>query len=49
MANTAHALHILVKHQDKAEDILQQIKKAQNFKPAQRNIPCALPLKKEGI
>lgn len=27
MASTAHALHILVKHQNQAEDIIQQLKK----------------------
>ncbi len=27
MANTAAALHILVKHKEQAEDIIQQLKK----------------------
>jgi len=31
MAKTASALHILVKHQDKAEDILAQLKKGAKF------------------
>lgn len=31
MANTAAALHILVKHKDKAEDILAQLKKGAKF------------------
>lgn len=32
MARTAAALHILVKHESQAQDILQQLKKAPNFK-----------------
>ena len=31
MASTAHALHILVKHKEQAEDILQQLKKGAKF------------------
>ena len=31
MAKTASALHILVKHQDKAEDIIAQLKKGAKF------------------
>ncbi len=31
MARTAHALHILVKHKDKAEDIINQLKKGAKF------------------
>lgn len=31
MAKTASALHILVKHQDKAEDIIVQLKKGAKF------------------
>ncbi len=31
MARTAHALHILVKHKDKADDILAQLKKGAKF------------------
>jgi len=31
MAKTAAALHILVKHQEKAEDILAQLKKGAKF------------------
>lgn len=31
MARTAHALHILVKHQTQADDILQQLKKGAKF------------------
>ncbi|TRX55740.1 peptidylprolyl isomerase PpiC [Thalassomonas sp. M1454] len=31
MASSAHALHILVKHLDKAEDILKQLKKGAKF------------------
>ncbi len=32
MANTAAALHILVKHKEQAEDIIKQLKKALNSK-----------------
>ncbi|WMN60883.1 peptidylprolyl isomerase PpiC [Pseudoalteromonas xiamenensis] len=31
MASTAHALHILVKHKEQADDILQQLKKGAKF------------------
>ncbi|WP_068547850.1 peptidylprolyl isomerase PpiC [Thalassotalea crassostreae] len=31
MARTAHALHILVKHQEQAKDILKQIQKGSKF------------------
>ncbi len=31
MARTAHALHILVKHKDKADDIMAQLKKGKKF------------------
>ena len=31
MVQTAHALHILVKHKEQAEDIMQQLKKGKNF------------------
>ncbi|WP_276320056.1 peptidylprolyl isomerase PpiC [Pseudoalteromonas phenolica] len=31
MASTAHALHILVKHKEQAEDILKQLKKGAKF------------------
>ncbi|PSU36202.1 peptidylprolyl isomerase [Photobacterium lutimaris] len=31
MARTAHALHILVKHKDKAEDIMKQLKQGKKF------------------
>lgn len=31
MANTAAALHILVKHKEQAEDIIQQLKKGAKF------------------
>ncbi|EAS41059.1 peptidylprolyl isomerase [Photobacterium profundum] len=31
MASTAAALHILVKHQEKAEDIIEQLKKGAKF------------------
>ena len=31
MASTAHALHILVKHKELAEDIIQQLKKGAKF------------------
>ena len=31
MANTAHALHILVKHKEQADDILAQLKKGAKF------------------
>ncbi|UJF16971.1 peptidylprolyl isomerase [Vibrio sp. SS-MA-C1-2] len=31
MAQTAHALHILVKHKEKADDIMAQLKKGAKF------------------
>ncbi|MBE0365841.1 peptidyl-prolyl cis-trans isomerase C [Pseudoalteromonas ulvae UL12] len=31
MANTAHALHILVKHKEQAEDIIKQLNKGAKF------------------
>ncbi|MGF1769972.1 peptidylprolyl isomerase [Enterovibrio makurazakiensis] len=31
MASTAHALHILVKHKEQAEDIIQQLEKGKKF------------------
>lgn len=31
MASTAHALHILVKHKELAEDIIKQLKKGAKF------------------
>ncbi|WP_413111775.1 peptidylprolyl isomerase [Thaumasiovibrio sp. DFM-14] len=31
MAQTAHALHILVKHKEQAEDIMKQLKKGKKF------------------
>ena len=31
MANTAAALHILVKHKEQAEDIIKQLKKGAKF------------------
>ena len=31
MANTAHALHILVKHKEKAETILKELEKGAKF------------------
>ena len=31
MANTAHALHILVKHKELAEDIIKQLNKGAKF------------------
>ncbi len=31
MENTAHALHILVKHKEQADDILAQLKKGAKF------------------
>jgi peptidyl-prolyl cis-trans isomerase C len=31
MASTAHALHILVKHKEQADDILEQLKKGAKF------------------
>ena len=33
MAATAHALHILVKHKEIAEDIIKQLKNVLSFKP----------------
>ena len=47
MANTAAALHILVKHQDKAFEILEKLEKGGNFqKLAQSHSIC--PSKKSG-
>ncbi len=48
MANTAHALHILVKHQDKAEDILQQIKKGAKFQACAKKYSVCPSAKKGG-
>ena len=31
MAQTAHALHILVKHKEQAEDIMKQLKQGKKF------------------
>ncbi|GAM68092.1 peptidyl-prolyl cis-trans isomerase ppiC [Vibrio sp. JCM 19236] len=36
MARTAHALHILVKSKDKAEDIMKQLKKGAKFQTLAR-------------
>ncbi|WP_261818088.1 peptidylprolyl isomerase [Vibrio gallicus] len=36
MARTAHALHILVKHKDQAEDIVKQLKKGAKFQTLAR-------------
>lgn len=41
MANTAAALHILVKHKEQAEDIIKQLKKGLSFRHWQRNTRLA--------
>jgi len=47
MAQTASALHILVKHQDKAYEILEKLEKGENFqKLAKSHSIC--PSKKQG-
>lgn len=38
MANTAHALHILVKHKEIAEDIIKQLSKGAKFQTLAKNI-----------
>lgn len=41
MARSAHALHILVKHKELAEDILQQLKKGAKFQTlAKKHSTC---------
>ncbi|WP_298439305.1 peptidylprolyl isomerase PpiC [uncultured Ferrimonas sp.] len=41
MANTAAALHILVKHEDKAKDLLAQLEKGANFQTlAKKHSTC---------
>jgi peptidyl-prolyl cis-trans isomerase C len=41
MANTAHALHILVKHKTQAEDIITQLKKGAKFQTlAKKHSTC---------
>ena len=41
MANTAHALHILVKHKEQAEDIIKQLKKGAKFQTlAKKHSTC---------
>ena len=47
MARTAAALHILVKHKEQAEDILQQLKKGAKFQAlAKKHSTC--PSAKKG-
>lgn len=41
MANTAAALHILVKHKEQAEDIIKQLKKGAKFQTLAKNIQLA--------
>ncbi|KGJ86872.1 ppiCB, peptidyl-prolyl cis-trans isomerase C (rotamase C) [Colwellia psychrerythraea] len=46
MAATAHALHILVKHKEIAEDIIKQLAKGAKFQTLAKNIQRALLIKK---
>ena len=48
MARTAHALHILVKHQHKAEDIMAQLKKGAKFQTLARKYSTCPSGKKGG-
>lgn len=48
MAHTAHALHILVKHQDKAEDILLELKKGAKFQTCAKKYSSCPTSKKGG-
>ncbi|GAD80844.1 peptidyl-prolyl cis-trans isomerase C [Vibrio ezurae NBRC 102218] len=48
MARTAHALHILVKHKDKAEDIMAQLKKGKKFAELARKYSTCPSGKKGG-
>ncbi len=48
MARTAAALHILVKHQNQAEDILQQLKKGAKFQTLARKYSLCPSGKKGG-
>ena len=43
MANTAHALHILVKHKEIAEDIIKQLGKGAKFQTLAKKSPPFLP------
>lgn len=38
MANTAAALHILVKHKEQAEDIIKQLKKGAKFQTLAKKV-----------
>ena len=49
MAATAHALHILVKHKEIAEDIIKQLGKGAKFQSLAKNIPRARRVKKVAI
>lgn len=48
MARTAHALHILVKNKDKAEDIMKQLKKGAKFQTLARKYSSCPSGKKGG-
>jgi len=48
MARTAAALHILVKHQDKAYDILEQLGKGANFQKLAKSHSLCPSGKKDG-
>lgn len=48
MAKTAAALHILVKHKDKAEDILAQLKKGAKFQTLAKKYSTCPSAKKGG-
>ena len=48
MANTAHALHILVKHKFKAEELMSQLKKGKSFADLARKHSTCPSAKKGG-
>ncbi|CZF84236.1 MULTISPECIES: peptidylprolyl isomerase [Grimontia] len=48
MAKTAHALHILVKHQNQAEDIVSQLKKGAKFQTLAKKYSTCSSGKKGG-
>ncbi|AGH81299.1 PpiC-type peptidyl-prolyl cis-trans isomerase [Psychromonas sp. CNPT3] len=48
MANTAAALHILVKHRELAEDIMQQLKKGAKFQTLAKKYSSCPSAKKGG-
>ena len=49
MANSAAALHILVKHKEQAEDIIKQLKRVQSFRLWQKSTLLALQERREEI